>query len=621
MERDNHKLAQALGFDESDPRLQSIGRVFHPGEVPELKEAFNAIDRDESGSISVDELTILFRELSDESVNRLMRAMDSDGSGDVDFSEFIFFASQVILEKTAERKNGSSGDASRDLFYRALFKLFMVRQLPQQFVSWNSCLALLMYSPAGVAVSAAVATCGDFELESLRQRVYVPVPFMSMWPHVCYVLVSWLPCAALYFYRDAYATAVVEWAAPPALFAILNIRVALISGYQQGFGALERDHHRLPFVHNTDEGQIFEAIDSVATALAEANYSAPLRTFCRGAVALAVITPLLFLIQTQQEAKMVFDGRWVYSLGAALTAGNLVGRILYLSSDVLLAEAVRAARLQVFSHASNPATYHQMRHDAKKLLADNLQAFPRFLNLRRAPDITAWARTRGLLLQSSGSMRMKRRELHLLVVVLANIAFSFASVYAMIVGLGAEDAVILALYAAIFFVVISLTLTLIRQTYCLLEQHVKLLHTEWYHLKMLKHSRRRGTTTRYHDPYSSSEDSLLGGIAIVDHPTPSTRVGALLRSWSSASTHKGRTTLEHEFDEAGDAPRDGAEDDEKCLDLLQSMITYVESCAEYPTILGFEVSEAFISTVLALAASGAASIVSMAWDAFFHSGR
>ncbi|KAL4237814.1 Calmodulin [Mactra antiquata] len=72
---------------------ESVGTELTEEEIQEYKEAFAIFDRDGSGSISAKELVIAMRSLgqnvTDEEVHRMMEQVDEDGSGELEFDEFV----------------------------------------------------------------------------------------------------------------------------------------------------------------------------------------------------------------------------------------------------------------------------------------------------------------------------------------------------------------------------------------------------------------------------------------------------------------------------------------------------------------------------------------------------
>lgn len=63
-----------------------------PDEIHELKEAFMAIDVNGDGSLSMDEIEDGLKKLKVKNVDELLeclKAADTDGSGTIDYTEFI----------------------------------------------------------------------------------------------------------------------------------------------------------------------------------------------------------------------------------------------------------------------------------------------------------------------------------------------------------------------------------------------------------------------------------------------------------------------------------------------------------------------------------------------------
>ncbi|UJR14686.1 hypothetical protein I4U23_001679 [Adineta vaga] len=72
----------------------------------ELKDAFNVFDTDGSGKISATELSSIFRALnvnvSGQQLNQLVKQMDSNGSGQVEFDEFARVMAETFFKKYSE---------------------------------------------------------------------------------------------------------------------------------------------------------------------------------------------------------------------------------------------------------------------------------------------------------------------------------------------------------------------------------------------------------------------------------------------------------------------------------------------------------------------------------------
>ena len=72
-------------------------------EIEEIKEAFDLFDSDETGAISIKELTAAMRSLGFETKNavvyKMIEDMDEDGSGEIEFEEFLDMMTARISDK------------------------------------------------------------------------------------------------------------------------------------------------------------------------------------------------------------------------------------------------------------------------------------------------------------------------------------------------------------------------------------------------------------------------------------------------------------------------------------------------------------------------------------------
>lgn len=70
--------------------------------LEEYKEAFDMFDRDHSGAISVDEIYKIMKQFGNEMSKKEIKAMisdiDADGSGELDFEEFVTFMSRTYKQ-------------------------------------------------------------------------------------------------------------------------------------------------------------------------------------------------------------------------------------------------------------------------------------------------------------------------------------------------------------------------------------------------------------------------------------------------------------------------------------------------------------------------------------------
>merc|ERR1711953_1016985 len=82
----------------------------------DCKEAFKLYDKDDSGVIPKDELTALLRTMgqnpTDSEVNDMINEVDVDGSGELDFQEFLSFVRRMT------RNRGNPENELRETFRR-----------------------------------------------------------------------------------------------------------------------------------------------------------------------------------------------------------------------------------------------------------------------------------------------------------------------------------------------------------------------------------------------------------------------------------------------------------------------------------------------------------------------
>ena len=70
--------------------LSNISCNVSPDQIKELKAVFLAIDKDNSGSLSLEELRIGLAGREDAfSLMDILKNADTDGNGEIDYSEFI----------------------------------------------------------------------------------------------------------------------------------------------------------------------------------------------------------------------------------------------------------------------------------------------------------------------------------------------------------------------------------------------------------------------------------------------------------------------------------------------------------------------------------------------------
>ncbi|XP_043711073.1 caltractin-like [Telopea speciosissima] len=74
----------------------------------EIKEAFELFDTDGSGTIDAKELNVAMRslgfEMTDEQINQMIADVDKDGSGAIDFDEFVHMMNAKIGERDTKEE-------------------------------------------------------------------------------------------------------------------------------------------------------------------------------------------------------------------------------------------------------------------------------------------------------------------------------------------------------------------------------------------------------------------------------------------------------------------------------------------------------------------------------------
>ncbi|XP_020588282.1 caltractin [Phalaenopsis equestris] len=87
-------------------------RSRHPGltaqKKQEIKEAFELFDTDGSGTIDAKELNVAMRalgfEMTEEQINNMIADVDKDGSGAIDFDEFMYMMTTKIGERDTKEE-------------------------------------------------------------------------------------------------------------------------------------------------------------------------------------------------------------------------------------------------------------------------------------------------------------------------------------------------------------------------------------------------------------------------------------------------------------------------------------------------------------------------------------
>lgn len=107
--------------------MASIQHHLSDEERAEFKEIFDLVDEDRSGQISKNELKKLMETLrlhpTEEELTAMMKEVDADGSGDIDFDEFVTVMSRrVQADYTPEQ-------------LKSAFKVFETDNVPPGYVS------------------------------------------------------------------------------------------------------------------------------------------------------------------------------------------------------------------------------------------------------------------------------------------------------------------------------------------------------------------------------------------------------------------------------------------------------------------------------------------------------
>ncbi|GAA0139183.1 calmodulin-related [Lithospermum erythrorhizon] len=82
--------------------------ILNEEQIVEFKEAFSLFDKDGDGCITVDELATVIRSLdqnpSEEELQDMFAEVDADGSGTIEFTEFLALMAKKIKETDVEEE-------------------------------------------------------------------------------------------------------------------------------------------------------------------------------------------------------------------------------------------------------------------------------------------------------------------------------------------------------------------------------------------------------------------------------------------------------------------------------------------------------------------------------------
>eukprot|EP00944_MAST-04C_sp_MAST-4C-sp1_P000236 g236.t1 len=102
--------------------------TFTDDEREAYKEAFSMFDADGSGTISTDELGAVFKKLGNEVSSKELKEMilevDEDGSGEIDFGEFL-----TMMERQKNAPKGSSKSKGLDMLHQAVAESMVTVQV------------------------------------------------------------------------------------------------------------------------------------------------------------------------------------------------------------------------------------------------------------------------------------------------------------------------------------------------------------------------------------------------------------------------------------------------------------------------------------------------------------
>ena len=135
----------STGEDEmSDAKLDAMDEVlqivhdagfkeFHLHQVKELQEAFSLFDLDGGGDIDATELGTVMRSLganpSDDEIQKMIEAVDADGSGSIEFPEFCLLMCAACMPAATRRRQAYREHAEALICVRSLIQTLTSRVL------------------------------------------------------------------------------------------------------------------------------------------------------------------------------------------------------------------------------------------------------------------------------------------------------------------------------------------------------------------------------------------------------------------------------------------------------------------------------------------------------------
>ena len=96
-----------LGFGVIRVTFYAMENTFSAQEIQEFRRIFTMFDKDGDGTVSHNELCLVMRGLgqnpSPQEIQRMMEDIDSDGSGEIDFPEFLEMMTKLLMEDVLEK--------------------------------------------------------------------------------------------------------------------------------------------------------------------------------------------------------------------------------------------------------------------------------------------------------------------------------------------------------------------------------------------------------------------------------------------------------------------------------------------------------------------------------------
>ena len=326
------------------------------------------------------------------------------------------------------------------------------------------------------------------------------------------------------------------------MYCITCVRLSVISGFEsRGACAVKREAVQLfPFLDRTEEGSIFIALETIGSqAGSESEQQAMHQMFmCLrwGVVVVHAYLPIYSCLGV--DCATASYQQWIFMAVCAFMSGRTFNRLLYLSGHVISSSVSSVRRLEAFCILTDPDEYYKTRKHHRQ----SAMRFPPFLNLRDTKDILRWNRTRDLLLRVSNSHDKQRLDVHLGVIIVATLVACIFVLLARCTSILPTDSpkyvIPLCLFdMMVFSVIITVYIRFAARARSIQQDHLKTLQQEQFALQML----------------------MMG---------------------SRSAEVEVRAAAVH------------------ASELLQHTHAYLEQCDMLPTLLGFQVNDTFLQTVV-----------------------